>query len=80
MRSSSYLVLPLLMAIDYFGYAYLLSKYAVVVAMMTYFLGKYIGQVEFRKKSKRWVIKWLKGKAKIKTQPVFLPDGQTTSK
>ncbi|MCX6219905.1 MAG: hypothetical protein NTZ69_02815 [Bacteroidia bacterium] len=38
---------------DYFGYANLLSKYAVVVAMIAYFSGKYIGQVELRKKLNR---------------------------
>jgi hypothetical protein len=36
--------------IDYFGYSNLLSKYAVVVAMIAYFSGKYIGQFELRKK------------------------------
>jgi len=40
------------MAIDHFGYAYIISKYAVVVAMIAYFIGKYIGQVELRKKNK----------------------------
>jgi len=40
------------MAIDHFGYAYIISKYAVVVAIIAYFIGKYIGQVELRKKNK----------------------------
>jgi hypothetical protein len=35
--------------INYFGYSNLLSKYAVVVALIAYFFGKYIGQVELRK-------------------------------
>ena len=42
----SAVVFPL---IDYFGYSNLLSKYAVVVALIAYFLGKYIGQAELRK-------------------------------
>ncbi len=36
--------------IDYFGYSDLLSKYAVIVALIAYFSGKYIGQAELRKK------------------------------
>ena len=39
--------------IDYFGYSNLLSKYAVVVALIAYFSGKYIGQAELRKKLNR---------------------------
>jgi hypothetical protein len=39
--------------IDYFGYAEILSKYAVIVAMISYFTGKYIGRVELWEKLKR---------------------------
>lgn len=39
--------------INYFGYSNLLSKYAVVVALIAYFFGKYIGQVELKKKLNR---------------------------
>jgi len=38
---------------DYFGYSDLLSKYAVVVALIAYFSGKYIGQAELKKKLNR---------------------------
>ena len=36
--------------IEYFGYSHLVYSYMVIVAMIAYFSGKYIGQAELRKK------------------------------
>ena len=39
--------------INYFGFSGLLSRYAIVVALIAYFSGKYIGQAELIKKQNR---------------------------
>ncbi|MEI6678672.1 MAG: hypothetical protein WCL21_08695 [Mariniphaga sp.] len=36
--------------ITYFGYSKLLSQYALVFALISYYIGKYIARVELRKK------------------------------
>ncbi len=38
--------------ITYLGYTKLLSQYSVIVALIAYFVGKYIGKIELRKKLK----------------------------
>jgi hypothetical protein len=36
--------------ITYYGYSKLLSQFSIVVALIAYFVGKYVGRVESRKK------------------------------
>jgi CDP-diglyceride synthetase len=36
--------------ISFYGYSKLLSQFSVVVALIAYFVGKYVGRVELRKK------------------------------
>ena len=36
--------------IAFFGYSKLLSQFSVIIALVAYFVGKYIGRIELRKK------------------------------
>jgi len=40
----------ILTIISYLGYAELLSRYALIVALTAYLVGKYIGRIELRRK------------------------------